>query len=292
MSWTEVKTDSGIEYMSVALSLDGSTVYAVERNAGEVHSLPFPGLTGSPTVVYTEPSGYEINGVTDTPDGPLVILDDASTFTTAEVRDFADNVIHTTAGTGSSRGFRLVWNPVGSRLYVLRATTGSGNHTLYSMLNDGSDVQTEFTSGAGIGLYSQRHGAMVTSDGAFWFTSATSGGRRATRIEPAGAEVFTGGASTVWGLAHVPGDTVDVFQSDGAGTNQVEYVSGFGLTETPVATAFDGYELIQSSVTADFLNGVAIAANPIPSPDDTIWFVFGGAAAPVRLRTGMRMHPT
>lgn len=274
MAWTYVRAAIGTNDVSCALSLDGSTVYACDRSAGVVRSLGFPALSGGGTTVYTEPSGYDLNSVTDTPDGPLVVVCSHADGS-GEVRDFSDNIIHTTSAAVSTDGVRAVWSPVDSRLYVLRRPTGGADHVLYSMDNDGTSVVTEFDSVAATSVNSPRHGLMVTEDGGVWFCSITFTTRNATRIDPpTDSEQLAAGGTTRGGLAHVPGNPDAVYQTvSTTSTNRIDFDGG-AMTTVAEATAFDGYELIQSSASSDFTKGVAFGVDTTPNPDVFAWFMF------------------
>ncbi len=275
--WSFVRSAIGADDISCAISFDGTTVYIADRGsagAGLVRSIGFPDLSGSGTVVYSEPSGYDLNGITVGPDGPLVAVN-AHSDGHGEIRDFSDNVIYTTGTGPGTSATRAVWNPVDSRLYVMHSPTGS-TLVLYSMEADGSGSVTEWTGPAGVGPMNFWHSLMVTRDGAVWLNASTTGltVRQALRIQN-GVDTLVAGSTTHSGLAHIPQST-DVYQTVATGTNSSDpgdhtvRHSGEGTSTATVVTVFDGVNIRHSATTPDFSKAVSFGTTGVSTRS---WFV-------------------
>jgi len=251
--------------VSCAIDFGATFVYVADRNTDCVWRLNFPALDNR-TLAYTAPAGYNPHSVTVGPNGPLVCLT-LNADGSCQIRDFADNIIYDSAPLygPSTTSWRMVWNHVYQRLYLLHvAPGGGGGRYIYSMEADGSDVQTEYSPGPGGGV-DPWHGLMVTSDGAIWFNATPSAGTARFAVRFDRGNVWDGPPGVAYeGLALPPtrrnmvlqtnntSDSTDMHMFEGSGINTDTY--------DPDPTLFNGWSLIQCAVTPDFRKAVAFAS--------------------------------
>lgn len=274
--WTYVRGAIGTGDVSCAISLNGLTVYACDRTTGVVRSLGFPALSGGGTTVYTEPSGYDLTSVLDTSAGPLVVLC-AHTDGHGELRDFADNVLHTTGSAAATNSVRGSYDSVADRVWLFRQPSSSAQNFLYSMDPDGSNVVTEYDNNLfGTGGFARTKGALTTPDGALWYPKVPSAGtgRFVGRFDGATPDVIGASIATESGIAHHPTNPLAVLHTRGsAGATTVEEATFDGSVIVEVsagAHVFDGFSLVQSSATPNFRRAVAFGE----SSGTYAWWVF------------------
>lgn len=274
MAYEFVKDRTGVSGTTLrdiacAMSPDGTTVYVAERPAGsslgQIISMDWPNLDNE-TVVYSDPAGYTLTGVACTPSGPKAVMA-SHVDGSAEVRKFDETVIWTSPeGAPSTTAGGAVWNPVLGRLFVMfdGSTT---NATLFSMLEDGSNVQSELSSGI---FVSDRPRLSVTPDGAVWWmqttTSTNNNSGSPQRWTNADGLDF-GSSQNPQGLGVVvtPGSDTDVLTSFGSPFDTHRYGwngSTVVLDAVTPPDTFDGYRIVHGATDASFRRGVAYGIEP------------------------------